>query len=53
MADFLAMDGFAAFVWPSYILSALGIGGMAIWVWLELRAARRLPGPTPEDKGDG
>jgi len=30
MAAFFAMGGYAAFVWPSYGLSALGIGAAVI-----------------------
>jgi heme exporter protein D len=34
MAHFLAMGGYAAFVWPAYGVSFLGVGGM---IWLTLR----------------
>lgn len=31
MSDFLAMDGYAAFVWPAYGLTLLGVGGLVLW----------------------
>ncbi len=38
LATFFAMGGYAAFVWPSYGLSALGIGAA---VFLTLSSYRR------------
>jgi heme exporter protein D len=38
MTEFLAMGGYAVFVWPSYAVSALVLVGL---VWLSRRAARR------------
>ncbi|HTW33723.1 MAG TPA: heme exporter protein CcmD [Rhizomicrobium sp.] len=38
MADFFAMGGYAAFVWPAYGASFLGVGAM---IWLTLRDYRR------------
>ncbi len=38
MSHFLDMGGYAAFVWPAYGLSALGVGGL---IWLSLRARTR------------
>ena len=29
--NFWAMGGYAAFVWPAYAVSALGIGAAVIW----------------------
>jgi len=40
MNDFFAMGGYAAYVWPSYIIAALAIGGMAIQTIREWRRAR-------------
>ena len=28
MSGFFAMDGYAAFVWPAYALTFLGVGGL-------------------------
>jgi heme exporter protein D len=43
MAHFLAMGGYAAFVWPAYAASVLGVGGMIALTLREYgRAKRRL-----------
>ena len=31
MSDFLAMGGYAAFVWPSYAVTVIGLGGLIGW----------------------
>jgi len=31
VSAFLAMDGYAAFVWPAYGLTLLGVGGLVVW----------------------
>ncbi|MGB8363996.1 MAG: heme exporter protein CcmD [Rhizomicrobium sp.] len=41
MAHFLAMGGYAAFVWPSYALSVLGIGAMIALTLRDYRRAKR------------
>ena len=39
MADYLAMGGYAAFVWPSYALSVIVLAGLAAWtLWTNRRA---------------
>ena len=40
MSDFLAMGGYAAFVWPTWAVSALAIGGLVIHAMLERKAAQ-------------
>lgn len=40
MNEFFAMGGYAAYVWPSYVIAALAIGGMAIQTIREWRRAR-------------
>jgi len=40
--DFLAMGGYAAFVWPSYALVALVMIGLFVGSWRELKRRRRL-----------
>lgn len=43
MTEFLQMGGYGAYVWPAYLVSALGLGGLAFAVWRRGRAlARRL-----------
>ncbi len=39
MSQFLAMGGYAAYVWPAYGASAIGLGGAVVLVW---RAYRRV-----------
>jgi heme exporter protein D len=43
MAHFLAMGGYAAFIWPAYGATVIGIGGI-VWATLRdyARAKRRL-----------
>ena len=41
MQHFFAMGGYAAFVWPAYGASALGIGGITITTLRAYRRARR------------
>jgi heme exporter protein D len=40
MNEFFAMGGYGAYVWPSYIIAALVVGGMAIQTIREWRRAR-------------
>lgn len=43
MSAFFAMGGYAAFVWPAYGVSALGLAAAAIWCWRDyVRARARL-----------
>lgn len=35
------MGGYAAFVWPAYAVSALGLGGLVVSVWRRRLALRR------------
>jgi len=39
---FFAMGGYAAYVWPSYALTAVTLAGMLGWTVRTLRARRRL-----------
>lgn len=39
MSDFLAMGGYAAFVWPAWGLSVLALVGLVIFALAERRAA--------------
>jgi heme exporter protein D len=43
MAHYFSMGGYAAFVWPAYAVSLLGIGGL-FWITLKdyARAKERL-----------
>ena len=40
LADFLRMGGYAAYVWSSYALTLVVIGGIVWWSARELRATR-------------
>jgi len=39
VSEFFAMDGYAAFIWPAYGLTALGVFGLVALVLSERRAA--------------
>jgi len=41
LSDFLTMGGYGAFVWASYAVSLLVVGGMALAVFLRARHVRR------------
>jgi heme exporter protein D len=38
---FLAMGGYAVYVWPAYGVATLVLGGMAIWSWRGYRRQQR------------
>jgi heme exporter protein D len=41
MSEYLAMGGYAAFVWPAYGLSALVMLGLAVTAWRSLKLRER------------
>jgi len=41
MAEFLAMGGYAAYVWPAFAVTALVLGGLAWHAWATRRRLRR------------
>lgn len=41
LSHFLAMGGYAAYVWPAYGVAALILGGLTLVSVLEARSARR------------
>jgi heme exporter protein D len=51
MAEFLAMGGYAAFVWPAYALTAAVLGGLAVASWRKLKAAERALDGHGRDEG--
>jgi heme exporter protein D len=50
MAEFLAMGGYAAYVWPAYAASFIVLGAAAMWTAIGARNVRRrlaqLEGPA-------
>ena len=40
LAAYLAMGGYAGFVWPAYAITAVVLGGLAIQSWRRYRASR-------------
>jgi len=52
LADWLAMGGYAGFVWPAYAIAAAVLGGVALYAWQRHRASgimlARLQGPAEE-----
>ncbi|HJU14933.1 MAG TPA: heme exporter protein CcmD [Stellaceae bacterium] len=41
LTAFLAMGGYAAFVWPAYGVAAAVLGGLTAHSWRRYRASRR------------
>ena len=41
MNDFLAMGGYAAFIWPAYAATLVGLGSAIAFTWRAYRAAER------------
>lgn len=41
MNDFFHMGGYAAYVWPAYGVSALGLGGLTFHIWRRGRELAR------------
>jgi heme exporter protein D len=41
MAEFLAMGGYAAYVWPAFAVTVLVLGGLAWHAWATRRRLRR------------
>ncbi len=39
VASFLAMGGYAVFVWPAYGVAAAVLGGLAVFSWRRYRAS--------------
>ena len=40
MSGFLAMGGYAAFVWPAYAITVIGLGGMIGWTLVSYSRAK-------------
>lgn len=41
MSGFWAMDGYAAYVWPAYAVSAVGLIGALVWTLSAYAAAKK------------
>jgi heme exporter protein D len=41
MTHYLAMGGYAAFVWPAYAIALAVLGGVTVQSWRRYRASRR------------
>lgn len=50
MNGFLAMGGYAAFIWPAYGLSFLGLAAMTWQSWAAWRAAKKRLAALEEDR---
>ena len=42
LSEYLAMGGYAAFVWPAYAVAAIVIGGVSWQSWRRYRASAAL-----------
>jgi heme exporter protein CcmD len=46
IASWLAMEGYAGFVWPAYGVTAVVLGGLTVWSWWRhRRSGELLAGP--------
>lgn len=50
MSEFLAMGGYAAFVWSAWGLSALAVAGLVVFALMERGAARERLRRLEEDE---
>jgi heme exporter protein D len=50
VSQFFAMGGYAAFIWPAYAVSALGLLGTVWQSWAAWRAAKKRLQALEEDK---
>ena len=50
MSNFFAMGGYAAFIWPAYGVSLLGLLAMIWQSWAAWRAAKKRLKALEEDK---
>jgi heme exporter protein D len=41
MSGYLAMGGYADFVWPAYAIALVVLGGVTVQSWRRYRASRR------------
>ena len=41
MSEFFAMGGYAAYVWPAYVLSAIALTTLAVVSWRAMTRAER------------
>ena len=52
IADFLAMGGYAVYVWPAFGIAAVLMGGLAVVTLAQHRAARRELERLQQQRGD-
>jgi heme exporter protein D len=51
LGAWLAMGGYAAFVWPAYAIAAIVLGGMAAHSWQRHRRSARLLAQLQRNSG--
>jgi heme exporter protein D len=51
IAPYLAMGGYAVFVWPAYGVALAVLGGLALWSWRRHRRAARVLERLQRDAG--
>jgi heme exporter protein D len=51
ITHFLAMGGFAAFVWPAYGVAFVVLGGLALHSWRRYRASVAVLDQLQRDRG--
>jgi heme exporter protein D len=42
LSHWLAMGGYAAFVWPAYAIAAFVLGGLALYLWRQHQRSEQL-----------
>ena len=42
MSRYLAMGGYAVFVWPAYAIAVVVLGGITVQSWRRYRTSRRV-----------
>jgi heme exporter protein CcmD len=53
LGNYLAMGGYAGFVWPAYALAAIAIGGISWQSWRRYRASAALLDRVQRQSGRG
>ena len=53
MSDFLDMGGYAAFIWPAYLIAAVILGGILAQTIITMRRRERLADTLRLQRRDG
>ena len=53
LSNYLAMGGYAGFVWPAYGIATIAIGGISLLSWRRYRASAALLDRVQRQSGRG